>query len=220
MTFSKVTTNLLIATVCLLVIGESAAQQRAGKTEAGFVIGYYDDFSIDGQQGSAVDFSADYSYGFNIGYNYTNQFALEFDWVIGSQDYTSTFVDDDGNPINTISHEADITHAQIHGTYYFSPENFSLYVQGGAGFSYLDSNITSGPPINVCWWDPWWGYICEGFQETYSENQFSYSATFGARFNIDKKVFVRASYSQVWVDLDNAKTSDVGVYKLEIGRSF
>lgn len=213
----------LMLVSCLASTMLTTAVQAKDKTETvevGFVIGYNDSFVIDGQRGSSVDFDSDYSYGFNFAYNFTNQFAIEFDWLFGSQDYQSSLVDDDGEVVEQINHKADITHAQIHGTYYFSPEDFSFYVQGGAGFSYMDSNIVSGPPINICWWDPWWGYICEGFSDTYSENQFSYSATFGARYNIDNKYYLRASYSQVWFDLDNASTTDVGVYKLEIGSSF
>ncbi|QOL24958.1 outer membrane beta-barrel protein [Thalassotalea sp. LPB0316] len=204
----------------ILVATQGQAKQREQTTEASFIIGFNDSFTIDGQQGSSVDFDSDYSIGFNIIYNYSSQFAVEFDWLTGRQDYLSNLVDDEGEVVDTVDHTASITHAQLHGTYYFSPENFSFYLQGGAGFSYIDSNIISGPPINICWWDPWFGYICEGFSATYSKSEFSYSASVGARYNLDNTTFIRASYSQIWVDLDHAKTSDMSVYKFEIGRSF
>jgi hypothetical protein len=29
-------------------------------------------------------------------------------------------------------------------------------------------NIHDGPADTGCWWDPWWGYMCASFYDTYS----------------------------------------------------
>ena len=42
---------------------------------------------------------------------------------------------------------------------------FTPYVTGGIGYAFIDTNIPDSPPQTACWWDPWWGYVCDTFQE-------------------------------------------------------
>ena len=206
--------------LCAIVAFEIEAKSKAEKLEAGFIFGYYDNFDIDGQQGASVDFDDDYGFGISFSYNYTEQFAVEFDWMYSATAYQATLVGEAGEVVDTISHEADMTHSQLYLTYYLSPESFSFYVQAGAGGTYIDSNVASSPPIDACWWDPWWGYICGDFQDTYSDTRFSYSATLGARYSLTNDLILRIGYSQLWIDMPSASSTDVGIIKFQVGRSF
>ena len=37
--------------------------------------------------------------------------------------------------------------------------NFTPFVTGGLGWTYLDTNIPTGLPQNVCWYYPWYGLL-------------------------------------------------------------
>jgi len=76
----------------------------------------------------------------------------------------------------------------------------SPFIEAGFGWTNVDSNIISGPPITGCWWDPWWGYICDTFFSTYSENLTSYSAAAGLRWDFNNYYGMRAAYGILELD--------------------
>jgi opacity protein-like surface antigen len=110
--------------------------------------------------------------------------------------------------------------SQFNFVYHFMTEQFTPFVQAGLGWSYIDSNIADGPPGAICWWDPWWGYICEGYQDTYNDTRFSYNVAVGVRYELDNSMFFRASYQQNWVTLSNSDDLSLGMVHLEIGSIF
>ena len=84
---------------------------------------------------------------------------------------------------------------------------FTPFVEAGAGWTDVDSNIPSGPPTTGCWWDPWWGYICSSFYETYSETRTSYLYGVGVRWEMGSDMVLKGTYSLMNVDT-NAATKD------------
>ena len=61
-------------------------------------------------------------------------------------------------------------------SYYFMTGRFTPFVTTGLGWNFVDTNIPTAPPQVGCWWNPWYGYICEGFQDTKSVDGFAYQA--------------------------------------------
>ena len=53
-----------------------------------------------------------------------------------------------------------------------------------------------------CWWDPWWGYICTEFYDTYSATNFSYGAGVGLRWNFGTEMAINAGYRWLEVEAD------------------
>ena len=87
--------------------------------------------------------------------------------------------------------------------------------------SNIDSNIPSGPATGTCWWDPWWGYVCNTWQPTYEDTAFAYGAAAGLRAELGAgKFFLEGSYNMLWVDFDKAGTQDFDGVRLNIGWLF
>jgi opacity protein-like surface antigen len=59
------------------------------------------------------------------------------------------------------------------------------YVEGGLGYSWVDTNIASGAPVAGCWWDPWWGYVCSGYQPTHGTSSAVGQLGAGLQYNFN-----------------------------------
>ena len=106
-------------------------------------------------------------------------------------------------------------------TYNFLPGQFSPFVTGALGWSWVDTNIATEPPQVGCWWDPWWGYVCSSFQDTRSIDGFSYQVGVGARYDFSDTLAVKGSYRMTWIDFDNAEgTPDFDGFTLSVGWKF
>lgn len=200
--------------------GYSSAKKRIGTTEATFLANYFSGLEINGKGGSGVDVSDDVGWGFGLGYNLDNHWNVGFALDNNYSRYKATFVDEDGND-NQISHKLSTYSGQFNVQYNFSEGALTPYVQAGLGWTYLDSNIANSRPITTCWWDPWYGYICNTYASTYSENSFSYNTAVGVRWDFARTMFVRGSYGVRWIDLNKASsTPDVEVVSFELGTRF
>lgn len=216
---------VLITSVALLAFSYSADSQakyskRDGKWESSFSLLNSTSTDISGENGSGVDIDGDIGWGFTLGYN-VNQHILvnyEFSWV--TPKYDATLIDEDNDKTYNIKHSMDLFNSQFNVVYNFMTDRFTPYVQAGLGWSYLDSNVADGPPNTICWWDPWWGYICEGYQNTYNDTRFSYNVAAGVRYELQNNMFFRASYQQNWLDLSNSSDLSMGVVYLEVGSIF
>ena len=71
----------------------------------------------------------------------------------------------------------------------------------------------------VCWWDPWWGYICFSEWDTYGISKFSYNLGLGLRWNINNAFFTKAAYSREFLSLKNG-TLNFDMAILEFGLMF
>lgn len=91
------------------------------------------------------------------------------------------------------------------------------YVTGAVGWSFIDTNIPDSPPQTACWWDPWWGYVCDTFQSTRNVEEFTYQAGVGLRWDVSPGYTMRLAYEKHWLDLGEATTTpDFDQFKLGI----
>ena len=98
---------------------------------------------------------------------------------------------------------------------------FTPFAEAGIGWTYFDSNVLDSDPIVGCWWDPFWGYICDAFYSTYSDTNFSYHATLGFRWDFSMEMFAKASYRWLEVDLGSGAAKPMMEQALlEIGWRF
>ena len=79
-----------------------------------------------------------------------------------------------------------------------------LYMWDGVGWNFVDTNIPTAPPQVGCWWNPWYGYICEGFQESKSVDGFAYQAGAGVNVRMTPALSLSGSYRMNWVDYPKA----------------
>ena len=61
------------------------------------------------------------------------------------------------------------------------------YVGAGLGWTWIDTNVPTGPPVTGCWWDPWWGYVCYTDYPTKTTDAFSYQAILGVRYEFNPR---------------------------------
>ena len=108
----------------------------------------------------------------------------------------------------------------FNAVYNITKGRLAPYLQVGAGWTYIDSNIANGPPIGGCWWDPWWGYICDGFQPTHTDTNYSYNYGVGVRYELANNMLLKASYGMVVTNMDHSEDMEVDVFKIEIGSVF
>ncbi|TYK65848.1 outer membrane beta-barrel protein [Colwellia echini] len=192
---------------------------RGERWESTFKVNYDLDASVNTDGGATTDLNSGWGWGFTLGYNLNQHILLNYDFSASTPSYNTTITTDSGLDV-PVSQVLDKYDSQFNVVYNVLTSAFTPYVQAGAGWSYMDSNIADGPPSSVCWYDPWWGYICNGYQSTYDDTAFSYNVAVGVRYELPNYLFFRASYKQSWVDLKHSDTASLGGFQVEIGSMF
>lgn len=221
MTFSNF--SLRIGAIIALVFGTSAIaaeSDRGGRWEGTLQLIGSSSESSSGENGAAIDFDSDTGWALGITYNFNQRLAVGFDASFLSPKYSAVVVPDSG-PAVTVDHKADVFNGALNGTWNLLPGNFTPYLQLGVGWTYVDSNVVDGLPSTGCWWDPWWGYVCANFYDTYDDNRFSWNGGAGLRFEFQNDFFLKASYNKVFIDGgNNASDPDFDLWKVELGWMF
>ena len=194
-------------------------RDRAGTWEAGFLIADMTAESLSGENGAKLEVGNDVAWGFTGGYNFTNRLAVLADWTWSNPSYDATRIREDTGQPDTISASLDINTLHIKGVFYFLDGALTPFVEAGVGWTYVDSNIVDGPPTTGCWWDPWWGYVCRSFFDTYSETRTSYSTAVGIRWDLRNEMSLRGSYGVLEVDTSSA-TEDASLDTFRIDLSW
>ena len=146
--------------------------------------------------------------------------GLDVEWL--RPDYKATLVPEDPNdtPV-VIDHRLTQWNWRLKGTWNFTEGPLVPYVDFGYGWTNVDSNVVEGDPIVGCWWDPWWGYVCQDFYRTFSSTETSWGGAVGLRYDLPMEGFLRLSWNR-W-ELDSGGNSDdltLESYRLEYGWTF
>jgi len=213
---------LTIATVAGAADLGPSYRGRQGKYEITLQPRYIDSKTINFDGGTSIETDADLGFGFGFGYNFTNKFAMHGDWSWGSTNYRANIAtDNSGTPgRTTASGTLDFSTFALNLSYYFMDGPLTPFVMGGIGWTWVDSNIPSGLPQTGCWYDPWYGYICTSYQDTYAKDYFSYNLGVGGRWDVAPGFFLRGSIVWQWMDLGTAGTTDFPGARLDIGFIF
>jgi opacity protein-like surface antigen len=216
---------ILVATAGItLLVPVTAAQQfktvrpdgRGGNWEFMLPIIYTDSAAFTTQGGASLDINDDWSMGLGFGHNINDNVNISglISWTYRS--YEATVVRDSGATAK-YSNSMETTTLSLNGTYYILPENITPFVSGGIGWTFVDSNIQDGPVSGTCWWDPWWGYVCSSYVPTKTEDDISYHAGIGVRFDVGSEVALQASYNKMWIDFERAGGGmpDFDLFKME-----
>jgi len=191
--------------------------QRQGQFEATLLVQSSQGTSKDFEQGQSLDIDSSIGWGFTVGWNWTEKLNLAYKFTMNKPDYSAVIVPEDPDlPPQTINYELTKYAHQLNVTYHFLKGPLTPYIQAGAGWTTLDSNIISRPPVTGCWWDPWWGYICTTTWTTYDTTKFSYNAGLGLRWDINAAVFMRGAWNREFVSTDNGNL-DFDTLTLEAG---
>jgi opacity protein-like surface antigen len=222
---------VIAGVVALLVVSISAGaadptsyRPRQDRYEFTLQPRYVASKTIDFNGGTSIDTDADLGFGFGFGYNFTNKFAMHLDWSWASANYKAKIRTTDIGGISTgtttASGTLDASTFALNMSYYFLEGPLTPFVMGGIGWTWVDSNIPSGLPQTGCWWDPWYGYICTSYQDTYAKDYFSYSLGLGGRWDVTPGFFLRGSVIWQWMDVGDAGNTDFPGGRLDIGFMF
>jgi opacity protein-like surface antigen len=221
-----------VAFVCLAMTGVAAAQTfgspaagdraRTWDIYGGLRFQQSESVSFDG--GSKVDVDSGVGFTFGGGYNLSDKLLVGGELSWGRVDYDGSVASGDdppGDPLR-IDGEFDTFGLNAYATWHFLSGPLTPYVTGNLGYSWVDTNIATGPPVTGCWWDPWFGYICDTFVDTKTENGFSYGLGAGLRWEFTRGWFGRLGYDLRWVDLSSSTsgTPSFGSVRIDIGSRF
>jgi opacity protein-like surface antigen len=202
---------LIIVIACVAVLAASADAQsyttsrpggREGHWEFYLPLTYADSATIEGEGGSSVKINGDWGFGFGFGYNLTDRFQLNglFNW--NSRTYDATLVDSTGP--QRYSNWLETSTLSLNGIFYLLDGDITPFVSGGIGYTYVDTNIQNGVASGGCWADWYWGWVCGTYVPTKTENDISYNAGIGIRFDLDRKFSLQGSYNKAWIDIGKA----------------
>lgn len=223
-----VTTVLALATVLGLVIWiprTSAAESDRGMHWQGSIPITFTSGASFSQDGTSVDVHDDLGWGFGFGYHLDNRFevGVDFTWLSANYDASiATDINNDQVPDSnaTVSGTLDAANLQMFGQWNILHGRVTPFLRASLGWTWVDSNIPSGPATGTCWWDPWYGYICNTWQPTFQDTAFAYGAAAGVRGELTDKFFIEGSYSVLWVDLNRAGNQSFDGVRLNAGWVF
>ena len=210
--------NLVLLAMALLALPAHAQSTRGGKSEFYLGLGGTpgENYTFEGGSNAKTDTGYNLTLGYAFNFDQHKALGVEFGW--GSQDYRANLVASNGNTVN-VNSSLDTWTVRFLGTYHFMEGNFTPFVTGGLGWTYLDTNVPTGLPQNVCWYYPWYAY-CTSYVPTATTTKFSYNAGAGLRMDTGKGVF-RFLVSEQWMDFGGSYGSgSVTQFRIDFGTKF
>jgi opacity protein-like surface antigen len=200
----QVVVALLLAAQAMGAAAQGSAQ-RAGRWEFTLQPQYVDSMSVSGANGSRASIDSDWGFGFGLAYNLSDHLQLGGELTWNDAGYRATLVPGPGNPLPSTSFRGtmETSTLRMNATWHFLRGNFTPFVTGGIGATWVDTNIPNGP--TQCWVDPWYGTYCD--TPTRSDTYFSYNAGAGLRWDINRGFFMSAAYIRQWIDVGGATGS-------------
>jgi opacity protein-like surface antigen len=203
--------------LALMLPSAVMAQQRAGSLEFILPVTYSSSTSFNGQGGSSADLNSDLGWGFGIGYNLNNHLQLNGIFTWATRSYNATIVQDTGGTLGPrkASGTLDSSTIAFNAVYYFIPSGFTPFVSAGIGSTFIDTNVPSGLAQTGCWYDPWYGYVCDTYQPTKTQTAVSYTAGAGVRFELNRVLSLQGSYNRVWLDYSKS-TPEIDGWRFDL----
>ena len=168
--------------------------------------------SFDG--GSSADIKSTTGIKIGAGYYVSDQLIIGGNFGYGQSDFNGKVQGNSsstpGLPPSTSQIEGghvDFSTLMFDATYLFLQGPFKPFGKVGLGWNWVNTNIASGPPQTGCWWDPWWGYVCSGYQPTHGSSSFAYQVGAGVQANFSRSFAIDLDYQYTWIDLKNTSST-------------
>jgi hypothetical protein len=204
----------------------AAESERAMKWQGTIPITFTSGASYESDDRTSVQVNDDIGWGFGFGYNLNERFMVGADVTWMSANYEASVATDSGIPDQipdgsvSVSGTLDAANVQFVGQFNILKGRITPFLRASLGWTWVDSNIPAGPATGGCWWDPWWGYVCDTFQPTFQDTVFAYGASAGLRAELGEKFLLEASYNVLWLDLDKAGSQSLDGVRLTAGWTF
>jgi opacity protein-like surface antigen len=210
----------VLAVLSGLLATSAGAQSRDDGWEIGTQLIYQDSQNLEFDGGSTADLESDLGISVTFGYRFNSRLELEFGLDWNTVDYDVNVVSA-SLPGRSFAARGDLESftPRVNANFNFLEGPFTPYVTGGVGWSFIDTNIPDEPPQTACWWDPWFGYVCDSWQSTRTSDELTYQLGVGVRWDLSPGYMLRFGYEKHWVDLGKA-TSTPEFDQLKLGLTF
>jgi len=170
---------------------------------------------FEGRGGSGISTEDDLGWGFNVGYNINERLNIGgfISWrTVG---YSAHIVDAE-NADNRLDYSGwlDTSNLALNATWNVLANRFTPYLQGSVGWAMVDTNIPADVEY-ACWWDPWYGYICDMYGANYGEDAAAFTLGAGVSWQLTDIFCIHAGYEKLWLDADVA--DDFDIFRLDLG---
>ena len=207
----------LISGLSSLALGDIAPSERTMRWNWSLQTRYTASSDISGDYGVELALADDLGWGFGFDYNFNERFSLGCLISWRSISYNAKYFDA-GDLINPLYYSGwlDTGAFAMVGQVNLLPKAITPYVNGTAGWTLIDTNIAASYEVG-CWWDPWWGYICDEYTSNYGTEAFSYGFGAGLRFETAQKLFIQAGYEMNFLDLEFTDASAWDIFRVDVG---
>ena len=211
---------IITALAMMLWTSISVAGEK-GDVEVSIIVPHIESIDVTFDGGARAEIEKDVGFGFGFSTFFTDQIVGRMNFSWNSSSYAATrILDDDDNTAQRFGGNYASFALGFGGDYYFTPGRIAPFVSAELGYFYIDSNIAAGRPQTVCWWDPWYGYICDVYQPSFGGDGLYYGLGLGVRMEFKQNGFVKLGYYENSLDVDRATSDpDVGVIRFELGMS-
>lgn len=197
-----------MAAVCSAWSLAAYADRDTGWEFGGELI-YQDSQDIDGDNGSTASIDSDIGLALTFGYRFNERVELTMGLDWNNVDYTADLVSGTIPGLSVgVDGELESFTPRVGVNFNFLEGPITPYVNGTIGYTFIDTNIPTGPVQGGCWWDPWYGQICGTWQETRSLEEFVYGAGLGVRYDVNDAWSVKFEYQKRWIDADSSPDFD------------
>jgi hypothetical protein len=216
--------NIVVA-LCAAAFAHSAGAQEsaASRPDFEFAIGFPHlqsaTTAFDG--GTVVDTDYSTGLGFSFDWRFADRWSAGATLAMHDIDYEANIAlagAPPGAPRELVRNDLDTQSLMGHVKRYFGDwRRVAPYAMGALGWVSIDTNIPTGPPVGVCWFDPWWGLVCDSFQPTRTMTEMGTVLAVGVRWDFSRRVFLDAGVGREWIDLDNGDRPDFTQIRIAFG---
>ena len=154
--------------------------------------------------GTSAEFKSSTGFLVGLGYDLSDHLEVGANFTYDERDYDARLAGDVPGEFFPVKGSLESMGVMVNLSYYFMTGRFTPYITTGVGWNFVDTNIPTAPPEVGCWWNPWYGYICQGFQETKNVDGFAYQLGAGMRYRLNQSLSVTGGYQMSWLDFPKA----------------
>ena len=176
---------------------------------------------VDFEGGTTASIDSGTGFGGGVAYHFSDRLQAGATLAWDSKDYEAQIAGQNPGESFEASGTLDTMSLMFDGTYNFLAGPLTPFVTAGIGWSWADTNVVNAPPDILCWWNPWYGYICTGSANTKTIDGLAYEFGLGLRYDFSNSLSVDGVYRMRWVDYQNATgTPSFDGIQLNVGWKF
>jgi opacity protein-like surface antigen len=142
--------------------------------------------------------------GFGVAYHFNDFLAVHADLMFGNATFSGDLPVETGGTFH-VKQDAFLQTGRFNVDYNIINRRLTPFVTAGIGYQYMETELENLPPATVCWWNPWWGWICQTGHAHAWETDFTWNVGAGIRWNITDQLFIKATGGAQWLEYGGAK---------------